>query len=111
LDRGGDGGGQLRTLNNEWINPTWSCHAETLPLFGSSWKRIRISAGQFANYLAGYAGGYASFKSGDIFYAAAVQGVGGCFSALNAMVGMKGADSFSMRWNGMMDGIMDALDN
>jgi len=36
LDRGGDGGGQLRPLNNEWINPAWSCHAETLPLFGSS---------------------------------------------------------------------------
>jgi len=44
LDRGGDGGGQLRPLNNEWINPAWSCHAATLPLFGSSWKRIRISA-------------------------------------------------------------------
>ncbi len=43
LDRGGDGSGQLRPLNNEWINPAWSCHAETLPLFGSSWKRIRIN--------------------------------------------------------------------
>jgi hypothetical protein len=43
LDRGGDGSGQLRPLNNKWINPAWSCHAETLPLFGSSWKRIRIS--------------------------------------------------------------------
>jgi hypothetical protein len=43
LDRGGDGDGQLRTLNNEWINPAWSCHAKTLPLFGSSWKRIRIN--------------------------------------------------------------------
>ena len=45
LDRGGDGGGQLRPLNNEWINPAWSCHADTLPLFDSSWKRIRISNG------------------------------------------------------------------
>jgi hypothetical protein len=51
LDRGGDGGGQLRTLNNEWINPTWSCHAETLPLFGSSWKRIRINILAFASRL------------------------------------------------------------
>src|SRR5271169_4061525 len=42
FDRGGDSGGQLRPLNNEWINPAWSCHAATLPLFGSSWKRIRI---------------------------------------------------------------------
>jgi hypothetical protein len=33
----------LRPLNNEWINPAWSCHAETLLLFGSSWKRIRIN--------------------------------------------------------------------
>src|ERR1019366_6781970 len=42
FDRGGDGSGQLRPLNNEWINPAWSCHADTLPLFDSSWKRIRI---------------------------------------------------------------------
>jgi hypothetical protein len=44
LDRGGDGGGQLRPPYNKWINPAWSCHAETLPLFDSSWKRIRISS-------------------------------------------------------------------
>jgi hypothetical protein len=43
FDGGGDGGGHLRPLNDEWINPAWSCHAPTLPLLGSSWKRIRIN--------------------------------------------------------------------
>src|ERR1022692_4569605 len=42
FDGGGDGGGHLRPLNDEWINPAWSCHAPTLPLLASSWKRIRI---------------------------------------------------------------------
>jgi hypothetical protein len=42
FDRVGGGGGQSRPLNDNWINPTWSCHATTLPLLGSSWKRIRI---------------------------------------------------------------------
>jgi hypothetical protein len=36
LDRGGGGSGQLCPLYNEWINSTWSCHAETLPQFVSS---------------------------------------------------------------------------
>jgi hypothetical protein len=36
LDGGRGGSGQLRSLYNEWINSTWSCHAETLPQFVSS---------------------------------------------------------------------------
>ena len=40
---GGAGGGHLRPLNDDFINPAWSCHAPTLPLLVSSWKRIRIS--------------------------------------------------------------------
>ena len=36
LDRGGGGGGPVRPLHDEWINPAWSWHAKTLPLVVSS---------------------------------------------------------------------------
>ena len=31
IDRGGGGSGFLRPLDEQWVDPTWSGHAETMP--------------------------------------------------------------------------------
>jgi RHS repeat-associated protein len=72
-------------------------------------QMVTLRADQFSNFLAGYAGGYASFKGGTMFYAAAVMGAGELYDSISSYRDV--SDGVSMRWNGLLNGIMDALDD
>lgn len=80
----------------------------------------KISSAQAANYFAGYAGGYAAFRGGGSSFIGGVflvgLGYGACdvaedkLNGLGIRYGLAGyLDSFKMQFNGILDGIGDAL--
>jgi len=81
-----------------------------------------LTDAQAGNYMAGYAGGYAAFESGDASFMVGVIGVGAGYGAADILFATFGkgggglasgftgyGSSLNMQYNGMFQGAMDAL--